>query len=146
MTTVILFNKPHDVLSQFTDKGSAGSPRKTLSDYIEFPGVYPAGRLDRDSEGLMVLTDDGGLQARITQPRAKMAKTYLAHPPRRGPPHRPARDLAARAAGPVPQIGARCLDRADPDRGPQPPGQAHDRRGGSADPAPDPLAHRGLEP
>lgn len=78
MSRTILFNKPYDVLSQFTDKGSAGSPRATLSDYIDLPGVYPAGRLDRDSEGLMVLTDDGRLQSRITSPRAKMPKTYLA--------------------------------------------------------------------
>lgn len=72
----ILFNKPFDVLSQFTDKGTAGSPRRTLSDFIDLPGVYAAGRLDRDSEGLLVLTDDGRLQARIANPRNKMAKTY----------------------------------------------------------------------
>jgi len=77
MSRLILFNKPYDVLSQFTDKGSTGSPRATLSDFIDLAGVYPAGRLDRDSEGLMILTDDGRLQARITNPRAKMPKTYL---------------------------------------------------------------------
>ncbi|MEP3947878.1 pseudouridine synthase [Ascidiaceihabitans sp.] len=76
MTRVILFNKPFGVLSQFTDKGSAGSPRPTLSNFINVPGVYAAGRLDRDSEGLMVLTDNGKLQARISDPKNKMAKTY----------------------------------------------------------------------
>ena len=76
--TLILFNKPFGVLSQFTDKGNADSPRATLSDYIDMPGVYPAGRLDRDSEGLMLLTDDGRLQARISHPRYKAPKTYWA--------------------------------------------------------------------
>ena len=78
MARVILFNKPYGVLSQFTDKGTAGSPRPTLSGFIDEPGFYPAGRLDRDSEGLMVLTDDGRLQARIADPKHKLAKTYLA--------------------------------------------------------------------
>ena len=77
MARLILFNKPYGVLSQFTDRGSAGSARATLSDHIELPGVYPAGRLDRDSEGLLLLTDDGRLQARIADPRFKMPKTYL---------------------------------------------------------------------
>lgn len=77
MSRLILFNKPFGVLSQFTDRGTAGSPRQTLSDFIDRPGFYPAGRLDRDSEGLLLLTDDGRLQSRIAEPRHKMPKTYL---------------------------------------------------------------------
>lgn len=76
MARLILFNKPYGVLSQFTDRG-AETARQTLSDYIDLPGVYPAGRLDRDSEGLLLLCDDGRLQARIADPRFKMPKTYL---------------------------------------------------------------------
>lgn len=74
---IILFNKPFGVLTQFTDKGNADSPRATLSDYIDVPGVYPAGRLDRDSEGLLILTNDGKVQAAISNPRFREPKTYL---------------------------------------------------------------------
>ena len=77
MTRVILLHKPFGVLSQFTDKGTQGSPRPTLSQFVKEPGFYPAGRLDRDSEGLMVLTDSGPLQARISHPKYKLEKTYL---------------------------------------------------------------------
>lgn len=73
-STVILFNKPYDVLSQFTD----GDGRKTLADYIPIKKVYAAGRLDKDSEGLMVLSDDGALIQQITHPKNKMSKTYWA--------------------------------------------------------------------
>ena len=69
---VILFNKPFGVLCQFTGDGT----RPTLKDYVDVPHVYPAGRLDTDSEGLVVLTSDGALQARIANPAHKVAKTY----------------------------------------------------------------------
>ncbi|MBF0306942.1 MAG: pseudouridine synthase [Alphaproteobacteria bacterium] len=75
MRRVILFNKPFDVLCQFTDRDSG---RATLADWVDVPGIYPAGRLDRDSEGLVVLTDDGPLIARLTQPRHHAPKVYLA--------------------------------------------------------------------
>lgn len=75
MSRLILFNKPYGVLCQFTDRG-AESVRPTLSEFIDLPGFYPAGRLDIDSEGLLLLTDDGKLQARIADPRFKVPKTY----------------------------------------------------------------------
>ncbi len=80
MSRLILFNKPYGVHCQFTDDGPArgdAPPRATLADFIAVPGVYPAGRLDLDSEGLLLLTDDGRLQARIADPAHKLAKTYL---------------------------------------------------------------------
>ena len=76
MSRLILFNKPYGVICQFADPGGA-APRPTLAQYIKVPDVYPAGRLDTDSEGLLLLTDDGQLQARIADPKFKLAKTYL---------------------------------------------------------------------
>ena len=72
-TSVILFNKPFGVLCQFS---ATGDGRATLADFVPVRDVYPAGRLDADSEGLVVLTADGALQARITSPRGKLAKVY----------------------------------------------------------------------
>lgn len=74
MPRVLLLNKPYGVLCQFTSR----EPRPTLADFVRVPGVYPAGRLDTDSEGLVLLTDDGALQHRVTDPRHKLAKTYWA--------------------------------------------------------------------
>ncbi|WP_309043259.1 pseudouridine synthase [Marinobacter sediminicola] len=79
MAELILFNKPFQVLCQFTDEPMADgrASRATLADWIRIPGVYPAGRLDYDSEGLLLLTSDGALQHRIASPGQNMPKTYL---------------------------------------------------------------------
>ncbi|PKB24912.1 23S rRNA pseudouridine2457 synthase [Novosphingobium kunmingense] len=74
MPRLILFNKPCGVLCQFS---ADGSDKPTLAGFVQVPSVYPAGRLDTDSEGLLLLTDDGRLQARIADPRFKLTKTYL---------------------------------------------------------------------
>lgn len=71
--TLVLFNKPMNVLSQFTDEGKWPG----LKHHIDLPGIYAAGRLDRDSEGLLVLTDNGKMQAQITSPKFKLPKTYF---------------------------------------------------------------------
>jgi len=88
---LICFNKPYGVLSQFTAEGRW----RGLKDFIDLPGVYAAGRLDADSEGLLLLTDDGQVQARIADPRFKMEKTYWVQV--EGVPDEPA--LAALRAG-----------------------------------------------
>ena len=73
MAKIYLFNKPFGVLTQFTDQAG----RAVLADYVAVPGIYPAGRLDKGSEGLLLLTDDGKLQQRISNPQFKLSKTYL---------------------------------------------------------------------
>ncbi len=171
MNRVILFNKPFGVLSQFTDKGTQGSPRPTLSAFIGEKGFYPAGRLDRDSEGLMVLTDNGALQARISNPKYKLAKTYWVQV--EGTPDETA--LAALRAGVTLKDGKTApaqvaLMEAPPDlwerdppvrfrksvpdawlsiritRRPQPSGAPHDRTCRIAHPAPDPRSDRTVAP
>ena len=74
MSCLLLLNKPFGVLTQFSPDGD----KATLKDFVPVPGVYPAGRLDADSEGLVVLTDDGALQGRISHPRFKLPKVYFA--------------------------------------------------------------------
>ncbi|VAX14491.1 Ribosomal large subunit pseudouridine synthase E [hydrothermal vent metagenome] len=77
MTRLIAFCKPYGVLCQFSPDRDGDGETATLADFISSPGVYPAGRLDKDSEGLLLLTDSGALQHRISHPQKKMPKTYL---------------------------------------------------------------------
>lgn len=77
MSNLLLFNKPFNVLCQFTDEPEYANQRETLANYIDRPGFYAAGRLDRDSEGLLLLTNDGKLQHQIAHPKNKWPKTYL---------------------------------------------------------------------
>lgn len=76
MSSLILFNKPYGVMSQFTAGSTGDQNRPTLAHYIKLPNVYPAGRLDHDSEGLLLLTDDGQVQHHIAHPAHKLPKTY----------------------------------------------------------------------
>ena len=162
---LIAFNKPYGVLSQFTPEGRWAG----LKDYIALPGVYVAGRLDADSEGLLLLTSDGALQARISDPRHKMEKTYWVQVEgepdeaalealRRGVqlndgPTRPARArridapcrvVGTHAPGALSPVHSHLLDRADHPRRPQPPGPAHDRRRGLPHAAPGARCYRPL--
>jgi 23S rRNA pseudouridine2457 synthase len=111
MSRLILFNKPYNVLSQFTDSGTP-TQRPTLSAFIDVPAVYPAGRLDRDSEGLLLLTDDGRLQARIADPRFKLPKTYLVQV--EGAPHEAAIEQLRRGVrlndGPTRPAEVECIE------------------------------------
>lgn len=108
MPRVILFNKPFGVLSQFTSEAG----KRTLKDYIDVPGVYAAGRLDADSEGLLVLTDDGALQARLADPRHKQPKTYWVQV--EGVPDEDALDRLRGGVvlndGPTRPVGAKSID------------------------------------
>lgn len=105
---LLAFNKPWGVLCQF----SGGDGRPTLADYIRVPGVYPAGRLDRDSEGLLVLTDDGRLQASLSHPRHGKRKVYVVQ--LEGEPGDPALQRLLSGVllndGPARALAARWLD------------------------------------
>ncbi|MDZ5646467.1 pseudouridine synthase [Nitrospirillum sp. BR 11828] len=112
MPRLILFNKPYDVLSQFSDDGAnGGQPRATVKNYVDVPGVYPAGRLDRDSEGLLVLSDHGPLIHRIADPKHKLPKIYWAQV--EGVPNEAALEALRRGVllkdGPTLPAGARLM-------------------------------------
>ena len=147
LVVLIALNKPFGVICKFRPEPG----RRTLADYITIPNVYPAGRLDTDSEGLLLLTDDGALQARISSPRHKLAKVYWAQvegvpteaalaalrerrrprrlhdATRRRAAHRRAREpLAARSADPLPREDPDGVARAHAARRQEPPSAPHD--------------------
>jgi 23S rRNA pseudouridine2457 synthase len=117
MARILIFNKPYGILCQF--RPVAG--QQTLADFIAVPGIYPAGRLDKDSEGLLLLTDDGALQHRISHPRHKLWKTYWVQV--EGDPGR--EQLEGLRRGPMlgdgPTQPARVLSLAEPDLWPRDP-------------------------
>ena len=162
---LILLNKPFGVLCQFTDPGG----RPTLADYVRVPNVYPAGRLDHDSEGLLLLTDDGALQARLADPRHHVEKVYWVQVERvpgedalarlraglvlkDGPDaagagaadRRAAGALAARAADPVAGGDPDRVGRDRAHRGTEPAGAADDGGGGISRAAVDPGRGRAV--
>ena len=163
VSRTIAFNKPYGVLPCFTDSGG----RPTLADYIDVPGVYAAGRLDQDSEGLMILTSDGTLAHRITAPRHKLGKIYLAQVEREPnddalsrlqsgvvlsgqrtrPAAGPGTHRSAVDAGPsgADQVSEECADRVDRNhvvRRHESAGPAHDGRRGASYVALDSNRHR----
>jgi hypothetical protein len=154
VSRLILFNKPYGVLSQFTPEGRW----QGLRDHIPLPGVYAAGRLDADSEGLLILTDDGALQSRIADPKHKLPKTYWAQvegapddaalePLRQGVDLGDFITRPAKApADPLSREHPDGVDRTDDRGGQEPPGAAHDGQDRLSDAAARPRRRRRMDP